>query len=115
GHTAPAASAATRVETPDVRVNDVEIAQADIAREAQLHPAEAPGEAWKEAARALVVRELLLQEARARGLTPEPETQGATREAPEEALVRQLLEEALEPSTADEDACRRVYASQAER
>lgn len=114
GHShAPAAAPA--VETPTVRVNGVEIAPAEIAREAQHHPAPAPAEAWREAARALAVRELLLQEARALDLRPEPEGDGVASETPEEALVRQLLEQALEPAAADEAECRRVYAAQAER
>ena len=47
-----------------VQVNGVAIARDLIAREVQHHPSRTPAEAWKAAARALVVRELLLQEAR---------------------------------------------------
>ena len=47
-----------------VRVNGVAIARDVIAREVQHHPARTPAESLKAAARALVVRELLLQEAR---------------------------------------------------
>lgn len=111
----PTAAPAPAVDTPTVRVNGVEIAAAEIAREAQHHPAAAPAEAWREAARALAVRELLLQEARARGLSPDPEGDGVASETPEDALVRQLLEQALTPGTADEAECRRVYAAQSER
>ena len=39
-----------------------------IARETQNHPAAKPIDAWLAAARALVVRELLLQEARRLGI-----------------------------------------------
>ncbi len=46
-----------------VTVNGVEIPLAAIARETQHHPAGNPSEAWTAAARALAIRELLLQEA----------------------------------------------------
>ena len=48
----------------EVRVNGVEIGPEAIAEEIQHHPAPDPQTAWTEAARALAVRELLLQEAR---------------------------------------------------
>ena len=58
---------------PDVRVDEVEIEPEAIARELQHHPAADPVEAWTAAARALVVRELLLRRARQLGLAPDPE------------------------------------------
>ena len=50
-----------------IRVNDVEIGAAKIAEEMQYHPASSAAEAQRAAAEALVVRELLRQEARAQG------------------------------------------------
>ncbi|HLA01419.1 MAG TPA: peptidylprolyl isomerase, partial [Aestuariivirga sp.] len=47
-----------------VTVNSIEIPRGEIARETQNHPAKSPIEAWKAAAQALAIRELLLQEAR---------------------------------------------------
>ena len=55
-----------------VSVNGVVISRAAISRETQNHPASKPIEAWLAAARALVVRELLLQEARRVGIEPMP-------------------------------------------
>ena len=55
-----------------VSVNGTVIARAAIAREVQHHPASKPVEAWRPAARALVVRELLLQEAHRLGSPAEP-------------------------------------------
>jgi len=46
-----------------VSVNGVVIPHETIARETQNHPAQSPAAAWQGAARTLVVRELLLQEA----------------------------------------------------
>ncbi len=50
---------------PTVAVNDAIIASTDIAREVQNHAGATPHQAWQDATRALVVRELLLQRARA--------------------------------------------------
>jgi peptidyl-prolyl cis-trans isomerase C len=93
-----------------VSVNGVEIPHDAIAREVQHHPEPSQVRAWQAAARALVVRELLLQEARRQGLQPEPQTDGAgRRETDEEALVRRLIEREARVPVADEDACRRYY------
>ena len=72
-----------------VSVNGVAIPRDAIVREMQHHPAAKPIAAWQQAARALVVRELLLQRAQQLGLQPEPisDTDGR-RETDEEALIR---------------------------
>lgn len=100
---------------PDLVVDDVEIEAEAIARELQHHPAADPVEAWTAAARALVVRELLLRRAHQLGLTAEPEPDGDLQEAPEEALVRSLLERELAPAEPDETECRRYYEGQGDR
>ena len=85
---------------PAITVNGVEISAQRIANEAQNHPAPKgkPGYAYKDAARALAVRELLLQEARRRGIAPEPaEVSAGQVETEEEALIRQLLAAAVTP------------------
>jgi len=102
----------------DISVNGEVIAAAQIAAEAQNHPApkEKPGLAWKAAARALAVRALLLQEARARGLTPAPEELAPGQwETEEEALVRQLLDTAVQPEAVSEETLRAAYAEEPER
>lgn len=96
-----------------VRVNGVAISRAAVAREVQNHTAETPGDAWLKAARALAVRELLLQEARRLAIVPEPayDPEGR-RETDEEALVRQLIAQEVktpEPSAAE---CQRVFETQ---
>jgi peptidyl-prolyl cis-trans isomerase C len=93
-----------------VSVNGVTIAHDAISREAQHHPAPTPLGAWKAAARALVVRELLLQEAGRQDLTPVPETDAeGRREAEDEALIRALIEREVSVPEPDADACRRYY------
>jgi peptidyl-prolyl cis-trans isomerase C len=93
-----------------VSVNGVVVARAAIAREAQNHPAPKPIIAWQSAARALVLRELLLQEARRVGVEAEAavDAQGR-RETEDEALIRTLAEREVTVPEADEDACRRYY------
>jgi peptidyl-prolyl cis-trans isomerase C len=94
-----------------VSVNGVAIPRDAIAREVQHHPAAKPIEAWQSAARALVIRELLLQQARLVGIIPAPGRDSAGRcEAEEEALVRGLLEQEVHTPEPDEETCRRYYA-----
>jgi peptidyl-prolyl cis-trans isomerase C len=100
----------------DVRVNGVEISPEAIAQEIQHHPAPDAETAWTEAARALAVKELLLQEARNLGLEAEPERDEAGRsEAEDDALVRSLLEQQVTPAQPGEEECRRFYDAYQER
>lgn len=93
-----------------VTVNGVTIPHDLISREAQNHPAPTPIGAWTAAARALAVRELLLQEARRLDLRPEPATdEEGRRETDEEALVRCIIDTQVETPTPDEASCRRYY------
>src|ERR1044072_8732914 len=77
----------------NVSVNGVVIPRDDIQREMQHHPAAKPLAAWQEAARALLVRELLLQRARHLGIESAPMADpDGRREAEEEALMRAVVE-----------------------
>lgn len=93
-----------------VTVNGVTISRAAISREVQNHPAAKPIDAWLKAARALVVRELLLQEARRIGIAAQPlaDDEGR-RETDDEALVRTLVEREVTTPEADEATCRRYF------
>ena len=105
--------AAHAVELPDrspVTVNGVTIAHDAIAREVQHHPASKPVAAWQAAARALVVRELLLQEAGRLGIEPEPECGESGRlETHDEARIRSLIAQEVVTPEPDEATCRRYY------
>lgn len=110
---APPAASAQRPEltgSKPVSVNGVAIPRGEIARETQHHPATKPIEAWQAAARALAVRELLLQEARRLDITafPQMDAEGR-RETDEEAIVRQLVEREIVTPQPDEETCRRIY------
>ena len=94
----------------EVRVNGVEINPEAIAQEIQHHPAPDAETAWVEAARALAVRELLLQEARRLEVEAAPLADEAGRsEDEQDAIVRALLEMRVQPAEPTEDECRRYY------
>ena len=93
-----------------ISVNGVVIPRAAIAQETQHHPASKPLDAMKAATAALVVRELLLPEARRLAIPAEPASDGeGRRETDEEALVRGLVEREVRTPDADEASCRRFY------
>lgn len=100
----------------EVRVNGVEILPEEIAREIQHHPAPDAETAWREAARALAIRELLLQEAEALGIGAEAEPDEDGRiETEDDALIAALLEREVRQEGPAEAECRRVYEAQSVR
>lgn len=97
-------------EPVTVSVNGVAIARDAIVREMQHHPAPKPIAAWQQAARALVIRELLLQEARRLGVAPQPASDGeGRRETDEEAMMRGLIDREVTVPEPDDETCRRYY------
>ena len=101
-----------------VTVNGVTIPPEAIAAEAQNHPAPKgkPGMAWQAAAKALVLREALLQEARTQNITADPvELEEGKWETDDEALIRQLLEQAIPAAQPDEAGLRAIYEGSPER
>jgi peptidyl-prolyl cis-trans isomerase C len=76
----------------------------------QHHPADKPVVAWQLAARALVIRELLLQEARRIGVTPQPiSDEAGRRETDDEAIMRGLIDQEVIVPEPDDEICRRFY------
>ena len=108
--TCSARSALAGAARVPVMVNGVTIPHDLISREAQNHPAPTPIGTWTAAARALAVRELLLQEARRLDLRPAPvaDTEGR-RETDEEALIRSLIDAQVATPSPDAGSCRRYY------
>ncbi|MFS8050961.1 peptidylprolyl isomerase [Rhizobium sp. BR 314] len=111
----PSRAAGARI-MPPVSVNGVPISRKDIAAETQNFPAGNPGAAWHAATRALVVRHLLLEEARCLGILIEPQAdaEGGV-ETDEDALLRVLLEREVQTPAADEEALRRFYDNNRKR
>ncbi|KRB30839.1 peptidylprolyl isomerase [Mesorhizobium sp. Root172] len=101
---------------PPVTVNGVAISRKAIAAEVQNFPARNPGEGWKAATRALVIRELLLQEARRLDVGVEQKTdEDGRRETVEDAQVRGLIEREVRVPEADEEMLRRFYENNLRR
>jgi peptidyl-prolyl cis-trans isomerase C len=99
-----------------VSVNGTVIPREAIAREVQNHPAEKPIHAWQAAARALVVRELLLQESARLGIEAEPLCDQEGRyETPDEAAMRALIEQEVVTPEPDEASCLRYYQQNRQR
>jgi len=103
---------------PDLVVNGQMIAAAEVAAEAQNHsaPSGKPGLAWRKAARALVIRALLLQRAARLGLQPQPQVvaRGQT-ETDDEALIRAVLETGVNPQAVDDARLRAQYDANPDR
>lgn len=100
----------------EVRVNGVEIEPEAIAQEIQHHPAPDAETAWTEAARALAVRELLLQEARRLDIAAEDEADETGRtESEEDATIAALLDQAVEPEVPGDEECLRYYEARRDR
>jgi len=98
---------------PDLVINGETVSRTIVAAEAQNHPAPTgkPGTAWRQAANAVAVRTLLLQEAHRRRVAPQPaEVSPGRFETDEEALIRGLLEDAVVVDIPDEDAVRAEWA-----
>ena len=81
-------------------VNDVAISDNDVYQEMQYHPAVSLEQVRCDAARALVIRQLLLQAA---------QKQGLLQERTEEAAIAELIAQEVRVPQADEDSCRRYY------
>ncbi|HDZ39304.1 MAG TPA: peptidylprolyl isomerase [Marinobacter sp.] len=91
-----------RNQFPPVYVGDTVITEEDIAREMQHHPAEEVAQAWHQAARSLVIRELLLLQAKALKLPAGLD---------EEATIARVLEQELEVPTPSDEDCERFHAA----
>jgi peptidyl-prolyl cis-trans isomerase C len=101
-----------------VVVNGTEISDRAIKAEVQYHPASSFEEAHQAAARALVIRELLLQAADQLGIAdiePVMDPQTGRRETREEALIRMVIEQEVKIPEPDEAACRRYYENNRRR
>ncbi|MDR8384246.1 peptidylprolyl isomerase [Pseudomonas sp. JL2] len=108
GEEAPAQLiASSEQEWPIISVNGVSITPQAMAQELQYHPAESREDAVYQAARALVIRELLQQRIAELGLA----LQVGAGENEEEAATRLLLEREVQVPQCDEATCLRYYES----
>ncbi|WP_248804846.1 peptidylprolyl isomerase [Pseudomonas sp. MWU13-2100] len=103
--------ASSEQEWPIISVNAVSISPQALAQELQYHPAESREEALYQAARALVIRELLQQRIAELGLA----LQVGAGENEEEAATRLLLEREVQVPQCDEATCLRYYDNNRDR
>lgn len=94
-----------------ITVNDRVITEEEVAREVQYHAAESLDEARRQAAVALVVRELLLQRAEALGIAVDGEEERPA----DEVVIERLLEKDIDVPVADDETCRRYFEANSER
>ncbi|MGM0559669.1 MAG: peptidylprolyl isomerase [Pseudomonadota bacterium] len=92
-----------------IRVNGSKISEEAIGREMQYHPADSQEEAWNEAATALVVRELLMQQADQQAVVAPAPTGEEDESTEEERQIDALLKQELQVPEPDREACRRFY------
>lgn len=99
-----------------ITVDGVAVPEDAILREAQNHPADNPGEALRAAAQALVVRQLLINEARRLDMICDVQTmENGQTETFEDAAIRALTEREVSVPAANEDECRRFYEANRDR
>ena len=91
-----------------VFVNKREISDDEVHREMINHPAPDVDAARLEAARALVVRRLLLEDAAAREIVPATEID-SMEDGQVEEVIAKLLDRVITTPDADEATCRRYY------
>lgn len=95
---------------PPIRLNGIVLPPPMIATEAQHHPSKTPAEAFQAAARAIVIRTLLLEEAARLGVVVEPELVApGKRETEDEARIRTLVEDRVPVCEPDEAQCRAYF------
>lgn len=100
----------------EVSVNGVKIREADILAEAQNHQADRPGEALMEAAKALVIRELLWQEAKQSKTNSLPKLDGSgQKETRKDAAIRALIDREVHVPEASDAECKRFYDNNPDR
>ncbi len=93
-------------------VNGTEITEHEVNEEIQYHPADSVASARHQAAQALVIRQLLLQEAQKKNLLDEPLPC-----SPEKAaeVLDVLLQQEITVPEADKKSCLRYYEQNKER
>lgn len=93
-----------------VIINQIEITDEEVFNEMQYHPAKTKSEAMDLAAKALVVRELLIQEAIAKGILDEQDALESGIST-DDKRIADLLEREIKTPQADEASCKMFYTN----
>lgn len=93
-----------------IKLNGVSLPPQMIAAEAQHHPSSTPAMAYQAAARAIIIRTLLLEEAQREGVNAQAElVSPGKRELDDEAKIRALVERRIPVNEPGEAQCRSFY------
>lgn len=99
----------------DLLVNGLRLTRQDIAAEVANFPAATPGESWKAAERAMILRLALRQRAAGRGIAAMPQADADGRlETDEDATLRALLEAEVPVAVPEEAEIAAVHAAHPE-
>ncbi len=100
----------------DISVNGVAIKEVDILTEAQNHTASTPGKALAEAVQALVIRELLWQEAKLKNIKSLPICdENGRQETRKDSAIRILIDKEIKVPKADDAECKKFYDNNLDR
>jgi len=101
------------LDLPEISVNGVVISEKAIGNEVQHHPAGSVDSAVREAVEALVIKELLLQKAKAEGLADN--LTDASTEQEQEVVIGNLLDKEVTTPESDSEACLVYYNANKEK
>ncbi len=104
---------AEMADLPEITVNGSVITRETLAHELQYHPSKSAEEAIGQSAQALIIQELLVQEAIAQGF--DQELTLLENESRNEGLIRVLIDKQVEAPQSDEISCRRYFEQNRER
>ncbi len=96
---------------PSITVNGSVIDEGELGLELQYHPADSEDEALFKAARALVIKYLLLQKSEQLGIEATP----FDHENKEEAVIRCVLDKEVQVPEASEQACKHYFDNNSQR
>lgn len=95
---------------PVITINGVEIPEKDLANELQYHPNDNFAVVVQQAGQALVIRQLLINEAKKQGLLTD-----STEKANEEEAMQKLVENNISYDAPTEDICKRYFDNNKEK
>lgn len=99
------------IEIDEISINGTLISPEDIAREVQYHPANSPEEGINLATEALIIRTLLLQQAKKLGITVNnsDSKNGSNDNQAEEMIISMLIDQEASAPQASNEECQRYF------
>jgi len=104
------ATTASKEQLPVITVNGIAIEEKDLANELQYHPNENFNVVVQQAGQALVIRQLLIDEAKKQGMLT-----SATETVNDEEAMQKLIEANINYDAPNEDICQRYFNNNKEK